>query len=142
MNVRPLLGVCLLAAITLTACQLSPDSKSGEDRDRHLAKAISFGEWDMDALSYPAADRTDWKKVEIPDDGTVRIELQCKSADTSVQMALFDTYGRALDKVQKIRGDSRPLVVSQYIPEGRYFLKLQAVDDSDECEYSLKVSFE
>jgi hypothetical protein len=132
----------LLALLALGACQLSPDSSSGDDRYRHLAKPIPFGDWDMDQLSYGESDRTDWKKFDVPDDGELKLELQCKNSDSAVLLALHDGYGRLLDKVQKIPGDSRPLLVTQTVTAGRYFVMLQAVDDTDESEYSFKVSFE
>jgi hypothetical protein len=132
----------LLGVLSLGACQLSPDSSSGEDRFRHLAKPIPFGDWDMDELSYGESDRTDWKKFDVPDDGELKLELECKNPDAAVVLALHDSYGRQLDKVQKIPGDSRPLVVTQTVGAGRHFVMLQAVDDTDETGYSFKVSFE
>jgi hypothetical protein len=140
MHLRALL--LLLALLALGACQLSPDSNSGDDRFRHLAKPIPFGDWDMDQLSYGESDRTDWKKFDVPDDGELKLELQCKNADAAVLLALHDGFGRLLDKVQKIPGDSRPLLVTQTVTAGRHFVMLQAVDDTDETEYSFKVSFE
>jgi len=134
--------LALLVLLAGVGCQLSPDSKSGDDRFRHLSKPIAFGEWEMDELSYPLSDRTDWKKVEIPEEGDVRIELQCENADAGVLVALYDLYGRLIDKVLKIPGDSRPLVVSQSVTPGRYFVMIQAAEDSDETKYSFKVSFE
>jgi hypothetical protein len=132
----------LFGLVAFGACQLSPDSGSGDDRYRHLAKPVPFGDWDMDQLSYGESDRTDWKKFDVPDDGELKLELECKNADAAVLLALHDGYGRQLDKVQKIPGDSRPLVVTQTVAAGRHFVMLQAVDDTDETEYSFKVSFE
>ena len=128
--------------IARIAAPLSADSGSGDDRFRHLAKPIPFGAWDIDEVSYAGSDRTDWKKVEVPDDGELRMELQCKDADATVLLALFDMYGRQIDKVQKIPGDPRPLVVSQTVSAGRHFVMLQALSDEDETGYSFKVSFE
>ncbi len=135
-------ALVVLVASSLIACSLSPDSGSGDDRFRHLAKPIPFGAWDIDEVSYAGSDRTDWKKVEVPDDGELRIELQCKDADATVLLALFDQYGRQIDKVQKIPGDPRPLVVTQTVAAGRHFVMLQALSDEDETGYSFKVSFE
>lgn len=140
MHVR--VGTLTALLFVFGACQLSPDSGSGDDRYRHLSKPIPFGDWDMDEISYGESDRTDWKKFEVPDDGELKLELECKNPDAAVLLALHDGYGRVLDKVQKIPGDSRPLVVTQTVQAGRYFVMLQAVDDTDETSYSFKVSFE
>ena len=135
-------GLLFILSLSLLACSLSPDASSGDDRFRHLAKPVPFGAWDIDEISYAGSDQTDWKKVEVPDDGELRMELQCKEPDATILLALYDMYGRQIDKVQKIPGDPRPLVVTQTVSAGRHFVMLQALSDDDETGYSFKVSFE
>jgi len=132
-----------LALALLVACQITPDENSGDDRWRHLAKPVPFGDWDApDRISYPEQDRTDWKKVDVPEDGNVKFELDVKAADAVVLMELYNTYGKSVDKIQKIRGDSSLVVVRRTLSAGRYFVRLMALEDTDEAEYSLKVAFE
>jgi hypothetical protein len=133
----------ILVLALLTACQITPDEKSGDDRWRHLAKPVPFGDWDApDRVSYPEQDRTDWKKVDVAEDGNVKFELDVKAADAVVLMEVYNTYGKSVERIQKIRGDASPLVVRKALSAGRYFVRIMAMEDTDEAEYSLKVGFE
>jgi len=130
-------------ACALCACGVKPDEKSGDDQERHKAKPIKLGEAVSDSISYKDGDRTDWKVVETPDAGFLTVLVSLDDPKQEVLVALFDRYGKPVARQLHRKDDESPAIqlITQAVP-GRYFVMVQAAQESTKTGYALKVSLQ
>jgi len=122
----------------LCGCKVRPDEKSGGDEERHKAKPLKVGESQSDSVDYKGGDRTDWKVIELEDAGILTIEVAMDNPKANVSVFLFDRYGKQIAKVVHTKDDQNPLIrLIADVSAGRYFIRIQAVHESDKTGYSI-----
>ena len=141
-NIPPLLLIIAACALSLSGCVYNPDSNSGGDGDRHVAKPITLGQPIPDSVSYPDGDRTDWMKFVIEDDALLKIDVNFASIEAGVIVEIRNTFGKLVDKRIKLPNQSKLLSFESYINSGRYFIRVAAMDEGDKTNYILNVNLQ
>lgn len=134
----------ILLAMLTCACTINPDGQSGADERRDIATELPLGEWvtDKDGVSYGAGDRTDWKKIMVPRDGTLFVEVACQKRETTLVVGMYDRYGRMLGEKVKKHGETDHIKFEGDVQKGKYFLRVAAKDTEDACTYDIKVAMQ
>ena len=132
----------VLTSSLLGGCGIAPNGQSGEDQRRDLAAEIPMEEWitDTDGINYANGDRTDWKWFNVARDGTVTVEVSFDNRDAAIVVTLFNRYGQKLGEKVKNSGFSDPVQFQGEIPQGKYFVQVQARDTEDNSVYSIRAS--
>jgi hypothetical protein len=131
--------VAILLVVTALACG-SPDRSSGDDGERHQARALTVGTWQSDSVSFKVGDRTDWKLLEILDTGFLTIELVLDDPDANILLALHDRHGIQTARVTHRSGDGPQSRLISEVGSGRYFIQVQALGKSDNTGYTIRAS--
>ena len=124
--------------LLVSACITQPDEKSGGDGERHQAKPLAAGKWESDAIAYGEGDRTDWKVVDLQDTGFLTLEAVLDNADANVTLALFDRYGKPINRVAHRKGDNVQMKLTAEVGIGKYFVMIQAIGESDKTGYAIR----
>lgn len=139
---------CLFCAVvmllTMASCGIGPDSQSGGDERRDIAKELPLDEWvtDEDGVNNAGGDRTDWKKIIIPRSGTLFVEVAVDEKNVTVDVGLFDRYGRLLLQKTKPSGSTEHVRFEGEVTRGNYFVCLAARKSEDKSVYSVRASMQ
>ncbi len=130
--------------MTVFGCGINPDGQSGKDGRRDIAAELPLDEWvtDEDGVNYKKGDRTDWKAVFLPRDGTLFVEIACDNRDADIVAALYDRYGRKLGEKSKARGITDHITFEGDVTKGKYFVQIFARKSEDNSVYSIRASME
>jgi hypothetical protein len=140
----PIFMVMLAVCALMTACGINPDGKSGDDHRRDIAADLPLNEWvtDDDGVDYAKGDRSDWKKIVIPREGTLFVEIAFDNKDAQVLAALYDQYGSALGEKKKPRGLTDHITFEGPVSPGKYFVRIKSDKSEDNSIYSIRASME
>ncbi len=135
-----LIASCLL----LTACGIDPDGESGGDHRRDVATDLPLNEWvtDENGVDHAKGDRSDWKKVVVPREGTLFVHIACDNKDAEILAALYDKYGNRLGEKKKPRGLTDHITFEGPVTPGKYFVQIRAKKSEDASVYSIRASME
>ena len=139
-----LVGRAFLLCVLLAqvGCMKQPEESSGPDAYRHTASEMPFGEPFQDGFSWRAGDRTDWKRVIVPEDGLLTVDVRFVNVKAAARVGLFDTYGKLVTKRVKESDRDQQLRMSERVPAGRYFLRIMADEEGDASEYTVTLLLE
>jgi hypothetical protein len=121
-----------------TACITQPDDKSGPDAERHQAKALAVGKPEADTVDYSGGDRTDWRVIDLQDGGFLTVEVMLDNPDANVTVALFDRYGKPMNRFTHRKGDQPQIKVTSEVGLGKYFVQVYAEKEGDKTGYSIR----
>ena len=127
--------VCILTLAGAGACGVS-DKDSGGDAERYLAKPLALGKPQPDKID-GASDRTDWKVVELQDTGFLSLELSLDNPDAEVTLAVFDRFGKPVNRVSHRKGDGPVLKMTVEAGLGKYFVEVFAENRADATGYTI-----
>jgi len=142
-----------LASIAVAgyAClsNISQKAHSGKDQSYKHAKKIKLderGEGRVKGIvTYPGGDRVDWRVVELPAAGKMRIKLKWKSPRPGLDLA-FNVYDQYLKRVRRAKpspGKGRRVkrVKLRRVEKGKYYIQIYAPRRIDAGEYRLRIRF-
>ena len=141
------LAFCIVSAsllATLSACGIAGDAHSGSDKRRDIATTVPLDEWvtDENGVNYAAGDRTDWKKIVVPRSGTLFVEVAVDEKIATIDVELFDRYGRLLLKKTRASGTTEHVRFEGEVTRGNYFVRIAARKSEDKSIYSLRASMQ
>ena len=125
-------------ALVFSACIKQPEEESGDDEIRPKAKALKMEKWVPGEVSWKKGDRTDWVVAEVKKDGWLKLEINFNRSDTSVIATLTDEFGRKLKQVNANKGKYFKWHFKAV--KGKYFIQIQAENESDATEYTVRAS--
>jgi len=134
------LSFSILLLVTITGCITQPDEKSGGDAERYQAKKIEFGQAVTDKVEWAKGDRTDWKVLNVPDPGVLKLQLIVDEEEAEVGMELYDRYGKFLGKVTRHKDGPKNVMFLQEVTPGKYFIKIYSRSEDDNTGYTLMTS--
>lgn len=123
----------------MLSCITPPDGKSGGDGERHQAKIIKVGQQESDSVNYGKGDRTDWRKLDLEDSGFLTIIVDLDDPKANVEVGLYNCYGKIINKILHRKDDPSQIVLTNEVGPGRYFIKVQAVGETDKTGYGISV---
>ncbi len=152
---RGLIVAAALLPLLVLGCpqpsQIKPDKNSGPDQSWDTPTELTLeGEGDTpeeleaeasDSVSYPGGDRVDWRFLELPADGTLKISLAMQPArpGLAIGMQVLDDGFRVLSSRTS---DQPSLEIKLKDSEaGRYYIQVYAPRRGDAAIYDLSVSF-
>jgi len=145
----------LLALVVIAgfgyACLLNVSQKanSGKDRRWKGAKKVKLdesGEGKVRGIvTYPGGDRVDWKVVEMPDKGKLKIRLKWKPPRKGLDLA-FNVYDQYLKRIKRAKPTPRKnkrskRVKIRNVEKGKYYIQIYAPRRMDAGKYTLNVQF-
>ncbi|MEC8023886.1 MAG: hypothetical protein VX223_08100 [Myxococcota bacterium] len=143
---RHIMGILytLMSLVSLVSCGIAPDAQSGGDMRRDVARELPLDEWvtDDDGIDYAAGDKTDWKKVVIPRNGTLFLEVAVDEKAATVDVGLFDRYGRLLLSKTRPSGTTEHVLFEGEVTQGNYFVRISARKSEDKSVYSIRASMQ
>ena len=141
---RHLVITTLLLCAALIRCGHGPDGNSGGDGKRNEAVEIPLETWitDETGVNYGGGDRTDWKKIVVPRDGTIHVDVAVDEKDAAIIVALYDRYGHKLIEKMKARGTTDHVKFEGDVGKGKYFIQILAKDSEDKSVYQVWASME
>lgn len=145
-----LLGLLTIAGFAYACLMTVPQhSNSGSDYKWKKAKAIKLdesGEGNARGIvTYPGGDRVDWKVVEMPANGSVKLRLSWRPPRPGLDLAfsVYDQYlkrvGRAKPSPGKNRRSKR--IKLRSVEKGKYYIQIYAPRRTDAGKYKLNVRF-
>lgn len=128
----------------LAHCGGGPDANSGGDGKRHEAVELPLEAWltDETGVNYGAGDRSDWKKVMVPRNGSLHVDVAFDNKDAAVIVAFYDRYGRKLGEKGKSKGSTEHVKFEAEVTKGKYFIQIMAKETEDKSVYSIWASME
>ena len=126
------------------ACGTGPDARSGGDERRDIARTLPLDEWvtDEDGVNGGAGDTTDWKKIVVPRSGTLFVDVAIDEKRVTVDIGLFDRYGRLLLQKTKPAGTTDHVRFEGQVTRGNYFVRIAARRSEDTSVYSVRASMQ
>ena len=115
--------------IVFVACVTSPDSNSGNDYTKSMAKPIDIGATVDDKVDARKGDNTDWKRFNIEDPGPLKINIYWDNpGKIDATMELYTNIGVKVDTVKHKAADKNPkdTLFIKSIGPGAYFLRIYA----------------
>ena len=130
--------------VAMSSCGIGPDSQSGGDERRDIAKELPLDEWvtDEDGVNNAGGDRTDWKKISLPRSGTLFVEVAVDEKNVTVEVGLYDRYGRLLLQKTKRAGTTEHVRFEGEVTRGNYFVCIAARKSEDKSVYSVRASMQ
>ena len=131
-------------SLFIGGCGLGADSKSGKDERRDIAKVLPLDEWvtDENGVNYAAGDKTDWKKINVPRSGTLYVEVAVDNKKATVDVGLFDRYGRLLLQKTRPAGTTEHVRFEGQVTKGNYFVSIAARKYEDKSIYSIRAAMQ
>ncbi len=151
----------LLASVTVAlscAHNVAQDKLTGGDGKAKGAKPLNLENGEAKApgiVTYPGGDRVDWKMIEVPEKkkGMLDIKLTWTPPRPGLQLAfdVFDEWNQPLVTSKKMskkksKGRNRTAEIEVKgkglgVGEGKYFIRVYAVNRGDAGKYKLTVDF-
>ena len=137
------LNVILLAGLMMTACapldKTTPDTNSGGDHKRDLARRLPLGKAITDRINAPSGDHTDWKYLEVDEAGEIDVNIHVDNPSAQGHLSFYDELGQLLDH-KKINGKDYDYKFREKIKPGTYFIQARVA--KFETVYTVKTVFE
>ena len=135
------LAVVALSVICLGCSpnlEQDPNEDSGDDGERSKAQLLELATPVNDNVNFGEGDMTDWKYVQIPSSGMVRVTLGCDYTGAYCGVNVRDEVGLIVSRMET-SGESR---VSEEIRvrRGNYYLEIYASVAS--TDYTVQVDYE
>ena len=132
---RKHLHVLALWALAAAGCGVGVQD---QDRDRQGAMPVKTCGVVTDKLDVEGEDRIDYKLLQVPETGTLRVRIHWDNPKIKGQISLQDKFGVILER--KMRNDATNNdTISQTIDEGVYFV--QVMGEQGASVYSVETSF-
>lgn len=141
---KPLFALVLGAA--LFGCAGAKKNPNDPDSAQEKAEAVPLGGRVQDKLEFSTPsgdplDGIDWKAIDIPEAGKLRVTVLFGNPVCFCSVELFDPKGKSLQLHKEIKKEPRvDLVVAEAKP-GRYLLKFSAKYAGDVSEYLVEPVF-
>jgi len=116
------------------------DTASGGDHKRDLAKKIPLGRTVTDSVSAPKGDHTDWKYIDVPEEGTLKVTVSVDNPNVSANVLVYDELGEPLQRAI-VNAKEHSYDFEFPVDSGKkYFVKMAAT--KFETVYSVSNQFE
>ena len=143
----PIVGLLLLVA-NGCAHNVSQHAHTGEDGKLKGAEEIELEDGEgkaKDIVSYPGGDRVDWKKIEVPSNGVLRLKLKWKPPRPGLDLAfnVYNPYRRRVARAKptpRRRKRSKTVKIANAEP-GTYYVQIYAPRRKDAGDYRLYARF-
>lgn len=138
---QALCGVALLFAFACAVEKQGIDTNSGGDHKRDLAKKIPLGRTVTDRVSAPGGDHTDWKYIDIEEEGTLKVTVSVDNPQVSGVLMILNELGEPLRRMTiNAREHSYEFEDIPVEPKQKYFVKVAV--SKYETVYSVGNTFE
>lgn len=109
-----------------------------QDRDRQGAKPVKTCGVVTDKLDFDGEDPLDYKLLQVPETGTLRVRVHWDNPKIESQISLQDKFGVILERKKRNDATNND-TISQTIDKGVYFVQIKT--EAGASVYSLETSF-
>jgi hypothetical protein len=144
-GLRRVLGLALASAALLFAAPACKPrevlSAADPDARRDKAEPLALGGSYKDTLSFKESDAADWKAIEVPEAGRLRVVVYFGNPACFCQVELYDPAGKRVAAHSDIGTQPRADLVVEKAAGGRYLLKFSAKYEGDFSAYLVEPLF-
>ena len=118
-----------LSLLFIVACGPAPDSHSGKDYTKSMAKAIEVGQTVDDKVDADTGDNTDWKQFKVEDPGPLVVNVYWDNpGDVTADIALYNGLGVKITGVHHDPDKStrKDTISLRSVQPGAFFLMIRA----------------
>jgi hypothetical protein len=130
----------LLALCTLLSC-VSVATQKDADAKKTAPTMLSLGESTVDELRVQTGDATDWKALDLREEGKLRFVIYFGNPACFCQVELFDPNGNKLETYQDVGQTPRRDLIVENAKPGRYYLHFSAKYEPDFSSYMVESLF-
>jgi hypothetical protein len=119
---------------------IDPNSNSGGDHQRNMAKMIPLNAVITDDVDYSAGDAIDWKYFDTTGAGIISLTTHFDDPKAIIVVGVFDQYG---DNIGLIKHKGEPQQNRTLkVKSSRYYIKIEAKEMTTRSGYGLEVKFD